>query len=206
MPSPNKKIKLPFHIILLGQITSGKETQAKLLQKKYKLKTVESGVFTRNVLKEKSKRGDDFRRTAGKGWAAPTKYMQQFFTDSLENCPKNSTLLFLGGPRLKPEAQLLYKLFKNRKEDFFALYISLPDKEIYKRSFLRNKGDMKEIYKVFDKDKKIIANRIKWHKDQVSKTVLYFGKVGVLKKINGNQPIDKVESDIERALTLYTKK
>lgn len=201
-----KKIKLPFHIILLGQITSGKETQSKLLLKKYNLKTVESGVFTRMVLKEKSKRGDDFRKTAGKGWAAPMKYMKVFFTNAINKCPSNSTLLFLGGPRLKPEAQLLSKLFKKNNQDFICFYISLPDKEIYRRSFSRSTGSMKEIYKIFDTDKKIIANRISWHKEQVSKTVEYFKKIGFFKKINGNQTVEKVAEDIEKVVQLYTKK
>jgi len=61
---------------------------------------------------------------------------------------------------------------------------------------------MKTIYKVFDTEK-LIKTRIKWHKDQVGKTVKYFQSLGKLKIINGNQPISKVTKDILKAISDY---
>ena len=194
--------RLGFNIILLGMIASGKETQANILKKKYALKFVESGVYWRKLLKEKSADGDWVRRTTGKGNPAPVVLMKKFLIREIAKKPKNKDLLFLGNPRLKPEAQLLKKILNAKKQDFFALYITLPDKEVYKRSLKRRIGNMKEIYKVLD-DKKIIARRIKYHKEQVSKTVKYYQKFGILKKINGNQPIQKVTRDILKALSEF---
>ena len=195
--------KLGFDIVLLGMITSGKETQANILKKKYALKFVETGVYTRKLQKEKSKDGELARRTAGKGHPLPTILMQKFLTKEIENKPKNKNLLFLGG-RLRPEAQLIKKLLTEYKEDFVAFYITLPDKEVYKRSIARSKGKMKAIYKIYD-TKKLIGIRIKWHKDQVGKTVKYFQSLKKLKIINGNQPIPKVTKDILRAIKEYKK-
>ncbi|MFA5937278.1 MAG: nucleoside monophosphate kinase [Candidatus Paceibacterota bacterium] len=197
--------KLGFNIVLLGMITSGKETQANILKKKYKLEFVESGVYTRNLLKEKSKNGAWARRTAGKGKPLPTILLQKFLVKKINNKSKNKDLLFLGTPRLKPEAQLLKKILSKQKEDFVAFYITLPDKEIYKRSLKRKMGNMKTIYKIFD-TKKIIEKRIKWHKDQVGKTVKYFQTLGKLKFINGNQPIKNVTKDIIKEIEEYYKK
>lgn len=193
--------KLGFNIILLGMIASGKETQANILKNKYALKFVETGVYCRKLLKEKSKNGDLARKTTGKGYPLPTILMQEFLTKEINNKPKNKNLLFLGG-RLKPEAQLLKKLLIARKEDFLAFYITLPDKEVYKRSLLRKEGNMKQIYKILD-DKKIIEKRIKWHKDQVGKTVKYYQSLGKIKIINGNQPIPKVAKDILKEILKY---
>ena len=63
---------------------------------------------------------------------------------------------------------------------------------------------MKDIYKVFD-TKDIIRKRIKWHKDRVFKTVNSFDNLGKLKKINGNQSIEKVSKDIEKAISYFQK-
>src|SRR4051812_48664611 len=115
--------KLGFNIVLLGMIASGKETQANILKKKYALKFVESGVYWRRLLKEKSKDGDWIRRTSGAGKPAPVALMKKFLINEISKKPKNKDLLFLGNPRLKPEAQLLKKIMADRKEDFFALYI-----------------------------------------------------------------------------------
>jgi adenylate kinase family enzyme len=164
---------------------------------------VETGVFSRKLLKEKSKDGDWARRTTGKGAPLPTVLMQRFLVKEINNKPKNKNLLFLGG-RLKPEAQLMKKLMTERKQDFLAFYITLPDKEVYKRSLARKEGNMKEIYKILD-DKKIIATRIKWHKDQVGKTVKYYQGLRKMNIINGNQPVAKVTKDILQKIEEYKK-
>ena len=195
--------KLGFNIVLLGMIASGKETQANILKKKYALKFVETGVYSRNLLKEKSKNGDLARRTTGKGLPLPVVLIKKFLIKEINNKPKNKNLLFLGG-RLKPEAQLLKKMLDSRKEDFLAFYINLPDKEVYKRSLKRSKGKMKAVYKVLD-TKEIIAKRINYHKKQVSKTVKYYKSFNKIKIINGNQLIPKVTKDILKAIEEYKK-
>jgi adenylate kinase family enzyme len=197
--------RLGFNIVLLGMITSGKETQANILKKKYSLKFVESGVYFRKLLKAKGKIGDLARRTSGKGEAGAMTLMKDFLVKEIAQKPKNKDLLFLGNPRLKPEAQLLKKMLETRGEDFFAFYITLPDKEVYKRSFARREGNMKSIYKVLDTDK-IIKARINYHKKQVlGKTVKYFKGLKKVKIINGNQPIPKVTEDILKEIEAYSK-
>ena len=196
--------KLGFNIVLLGMIASGKETQANILKKKYALKFVESGVYFRKLLKAKGPIGDLARRTAGAGNAGAMVLMKKFLIKEISQKPKDKDLLFLGNPRLKPEAQLLKKILNARKEDFLALYVTLPDKEVYKRSLKRRVGNMKAIYKVFDTEK-IIKARIKYHKRQVSKTVKYFQTLKKMKIINGNQPVPKVTKDILKAIEEYRK-
>ncbi len=200
-----KKQKLGFNLALMGMIASGKETQTEILKRKYSLVPVETGVFTRKLLKSKTKDGEWARRTAGKGLPLPTKLMQKFLTQKIKDKPKDKDLIFIGGPRLKPEAQLVKKILDQNNQNIFVIYLSLPDKQVYDRSLKRKEGNMKQIYKVFD-TKEIIKKRIKWHKDQVYKTINYFDKLGKLKKINGNQSIDKVSKDIENAITRFKKK
>lgn len=195
--------RLGFNIVLLGMIASGKETQANILKKRYALKFIESGVYWRKLLKEKSATGDWVRRTAGKGLPAPMVLMKKFLIKEIAQKPKNKDLLFLGNPRLKPEAQLLKKILDARKEDFLAFYITLPEKEVYKRSLLRSKGGMKKIYKVLD-TQQIIKARISYHQKQVwGKTAKFFKSLGKLKVINGNQPVPKVAKDILKAILEY---
>jgi len=195
-----KKERLGFHIVLLGQIASGKDTQAKLLEDEYNLIPVESGKHWRKVEKEDSSDGRWLRRTTALGKPAPVALMKKFLVQELKRKKLGTDLIFVGNPRLKPEAQLLKKLFANIKENFFAIYITLPDKEIYRRSFSRADKDKRT-----DDMKKNISYRIKWHKMQVSKSVNYFDSLGKLKKINGNQSIEKVHEDIEKALSYFKK-
>jgi len=190
-----KRKYLGFHLVLLGQITSGKDTQAKLLQKEYSLIPIESGKHWRKLQKENSKEGEWIRRTTLLGKPAPVALMKKFLIENIKKGEKNKNLIFIGNPRLKPEAQLLKKILNTKKEKFFAIYITLPDKIVYKRSSRINRTD---------DDKVKIKRRIKWHNEQVGKTVKYFESLSKLKKINGNQSIEKVHKDIEKAI-LYFK-
>jgi adenylate kinase len=192
-----KKTILPFHIVLLGQIASGKDTQARILRDHFALSPVESGKYWRNLAKSDTKEGEMLRKTTDKGLPAPVLLMKKFLIDHMEHVPKNKTLLFVGNPRLKPEAQLLHKLMKQNKQEYVAMYITLPDKEVEKRSMLRARSTEDIAY---------IKRRIKWHKDQVSKSVDYFKNHAPFTQINGNQPISKVTLDIHRALLAFLKK
>ncbi len=182
--------KLGFNIVLLGMVASGKDTQADILKKKYSLKSIETGTYARKLVEEKSKDGDLARNTYGKGKPLHTKLLQKFLVSEIANKPKNKNLLILGG-RLKPEAQLLKKILDSKGEKIVALYLDLPDKEVMKRSTSRNRDKQDEIY---------IKKRIKWHKDQVGKTVKYYQKLGLMTVINGNQPIPKVTKDILKVI------
>ena len=196
--------KLGFNLAIMGMITAGKDTQANILKKKYALKTIETGLYSRKLLKEKSANGDWARRTVGFGNPLPVILMKEFLIKEINKKPKNKDLLFIGGPRLKPEAQLVKKIMNEKNQELFVIYITIPDKEVYKRAVGRINGSMKSIHKALDA-KHLIDPRIKWHKDQVGKTVKYFEKLGCLKKINGNQPISKVTKDILKEIENYKK-
>ena|SRR3989344_3158203 len=190
--------KLGFDLVLLGDPTAGKDTQGAILQKHYAFKPVESGKHWRKMLKAKTADGALLRKTAGLGHPTPVKLMKKFLVEHLRNAQKNKDLIFIGNPRLKPEAQLLVKLLKQKQRDFFVLYLKLPDKEIYKRSFARVRTDK-------EGQLQYVKNRISWHKHQVSKTAKYFKSLQKLKFINSMPPIPKVAAVIEKTLNDYQR-
>ncbi len=189
--SNQKKIVLPFHVVLLGQITAGKDTQADLLYKQYAFSKVESGKYWRKLSLAQTPEGDMLRKTTAKGLPAPVSLMKKFLEDHIAHIPKNKTLLFVGNPRLKPEGQLLNKLFKEKKQPYVVFYITLSDREVLKRSNIRDRNIEDRVY---------VEKRISWHKNQVSKTVAYFEKTAPFARINGNQPIEKVHLDIQKKI------
>lgn len=191
-----QKTLLPFHVVLLGQIASGKDTQAEILAEKFAFSLVESGKYWRILAKSKTPEGEMLRKTTEKGLPAPVVLMKKFLVDHISKVPKNKKLLFVGNPRLKPEAQLLHKLMKEKKDDYVVLYISLPDKEIERRSLSRLRNQDDELY---------LKRRILWHKEQVSKSVQYFKDHVSFAQINGNQSISSVTLDIHKALYRFLK-
>jgi adenylate kinase len=188
--------RLGFDLIILGAPAAGKDTQAELLVKKYGLKKVESGKYWRKMAKQKNSLGDLLRRTFSKGQPAPVKFMKFFIVKELSKVSKKRDLIFIGNPRLKPEAQFLAKLLKTKGRDFFVINIDLPSKEIRERSIKR----MRDI-----QDWKYVDNRIKMYRLQVSKTLNYFNSLNKLKVVNGNQSISKVAQNIQKAINDYQR-
>ncbi len=190
--------KLGFDLILLGDPASGKDTQAALLQKKYALQPVESGKYWRKMLYAKTREGALFRKTRILGQPAPVELIKNFLERSVSKAAKNKNLVFVGTPRLKPEAQLLTKLLRDKNRDFFAVYIKLSDQDVFKRSLGRIRTDK-------EGQRKYIQNRIDWHKHQVSKSVKYFKSLNRMKIINGHNSIKQVSQDIQKAINDYSR-
>ena len=185
------KKKLGFDLILLGDVAAGKDTQAVFLMKRFNLSPVATGKQWRIMVKKNDFRGRWLRRTFGKGRPTPVPIVKWFLEEKIKAVPKNKNLIFIGGPKLKPEAQFLKKQLELRNRDFFVFWLTLPVKEMIKRSKkrMRNVDDLK-----------YIQRRISWYKKQQGKTLKYFQELKKVKFINANQSIKKVAGDIERAI------
>src|SRR6185436_12260323 len=118
------KKKLGFDLIILGDPASGKDTQAKLLERKFLLKPVESGKYLRGLEKHKTVLGQQVRQAIEKGAPVPVKVIKEFLAANLRLAPKDKNLIFVGTPRLKPEAEFLSKLLSQTDRDFFVIYMT----------------------------------------------------------------------------------
>jgi adenylate kinase len=190
------KKRLGFDVIILGDPASGKDTQAKLLERKFLLKSVESGKYLRGLQKNKTQLGAEIRKILIKGSPAPINVIKEFLAANVRLATPGKNLIFVGNPRLKPEAEFLVKLLSQNNRDFFVVYITLPVSKIWERSAARKRDDS---------DLHRVRERIAWHKRQVSKTIKFFESIHKLKIIDGNQTIQLVNKDIIRAINDYKR-
>src|SRR5258708_39135670 len=112
--------KLGFDLILLGDPASGKDTQAAILEKKYSLYPVASGVFFRKLLKSLKYKAI-LEKTYSKGLPAPTSLMLKLLKESFGSVKVGQNFIFIGAARLKPEAEVLKKYLDTRSRDFLVL-------------------------------------------------------------------------------------
>ncbi len=190
------KKRLGFDIILLGAPAAGKDTQARFLERKFALKSVESGRYLRGLTRLRTKTGESLKNNFAKGLPAPSSLVKEFLKANVSRVSKNYDLLFVGNPRLRPEAEYLSKLLLDSRRDYLVLYINLPVKEIWKRSEKRMRNA---------DDTKYVQTRINWHKSQVARTVRYFQSKNKLKFIDGNKTIKEVNKEILKALNDYER-
>lgn len=181
------KKPLGFDLILLGDSTSGKDTQSLLLAKKYNVKLARSGKYLRKF----------WPKQYVQGGVAPSNLLVFFINQALKHLG-NKNIVFVGAARLRPEAQYLVKQLKKRNRHFFTIYLKLPKKEIIKRSNSRAQ-------RLEDIDINLINSRVAYYKTEVSKTAKFYQKLGKLKYINGNQSIKLVSRDIQKVINDYKK-
>jgi len=192
--------RLGFDLIFLGTPASGKDTQADILRKKYSLKAIESGKFSRELAQKNTPDGRRLRRTMALGQPTPVPIMKRYIKAQILGA-KNQNLIFIGNPRLKPEAEMVKRLLIEKNRDFFAVFIRLPEKEIFRRISARMaKQDRSD-----DSKLRYIKNRIAWQNPKTNKAVKYFLSLHKLKFINGDQTIKKVAEDIQKAINDYSR-
>lgn len=180
-----------FTIILLGDIAAGKGTQAKLLAKKFGLKLIGTGAYSRTLWNRIG------RIKIGK--LTPSGIIQSYLKDELLKLSKNQGVLVDGG-KMPAEARLINGIFRKQKRKFLVLYLSIPRLEIYKRLRIRIQKEKRA-----DDRPQAIRNRMNYYKKIYRRTVKYWKSKGLLKIVDGNQKVEKVAGDIEKLIKNYFK-
>lgn len=171
-------------LAIIGIQGSGKGTQAKLIAKEFNLKRIAVGELARKEIKKKSRQGKILEKYMNKGLLAPNRIINKLI---LENIPKNNFIID-GFPRDKRQLKTAKKINLDA-----VILLTLPKKEVYRRIKLRKKLENRA-----DDEKKALETRLKIFYKHSPKIIKHFK--GKLIKINGNQSIKKVFSDIKRVL------
>jgi len=171
-------------IIVLGKPSSGKDTQAELLAKRFNLVSAKSSVLIKQELYKRSK-GKKTATIAGKkfnlikerkrhetGLLNTPYFVIALIERKIKNTAKRGKgIVFSGSARTLPEAKeeivLLDKLYgKNRS---FYLYLDIPNKIAVQRAVLRSREDgldklIKKRIKVFYKETGPVLKLLKQQK------------------------------------------
>ena len=171
-------------LAIIGIQGSGKGTQAKLIAKEFKLKRIAIGNILRKEIRKKSPEGKILAKYVNKGLMAPNKIVDKLV---LKNIPKNNFIID-GFPRDKKQLKVTDKINLDK-----IIMLTLPKKEVYKRIKLRRKLEGR-----IDDAEDSLKIRLKLFYKNSPKIIKHFGNKVL--KINGNQSIKKVFSDIKKSL------
>lgn len=202
-----------MNIIVLGAQASGKGTQARLLAKELNLFYFESGNFLRELAKTDSSIDERINK---KGELLPDEEMFSLMVKHIEeNNPSRENLLLEGYPRSIKQYELLkaWLAEKSQKIDH-VIYLEISEKEIMRRlstrrvdrktgeiyNLLTNPPDPEvnkdDLYQRPDDKTEAIEKRLKMYKENTFPLIEALEKEGILEKIDGEQPIEKVFKDI----------
>ncbi|MBI2635539.1 MAG: nucleoside monophosphate kinase [Parcubacteria group bacterium] len=194
-------------IILLGRPGSGKDTQAKLLAKKFGLVHLISSKLIEESLKSKAKiikrdsrayNVEKERRIQKSGYLNTSAFVAALVKDEIKKiAQKGFGLVMSGSPRtlreFKEEAPMLLKLYGKNNIYFFHIIIS-PN-EVYIRNLKRHRKDLPEL-----DSRKIIKKRLEVYSRDTLPLIKYLKSQKRVADINGEQSIMKIHLDILKVL------
>jgi adenylate kinase len=190
-----KGSKKNLNFILIGPPASGKGTQAKRLLRRFKgYHYISTGQLFRKLIKEKTDVGQRIKQIVEKGGLpyddlATTLWM----FDIAFNVKRNQGIVADGFPRRVQEAKDLdnFLKFLERKKNTIFFLLEISEKEALKRLPKRGRAD---------DEVKDIKRRFRLYRKKTIPAINYFGKQGLLIKINGEQTRQKVSQDILKAI------
>jgi adenylate kinase len=171
----------PINIILLGDPTAGKATQATSLTKKYGLREFDLGDWLRKLKTSEAKKKFKVSETTAKGILAPTDMAREKFKEIIFKTPKAKGIFFNGNPKMLGEAKLMRGWFREAgRRDPIVMYLSIPKREMLSRITIREREEGRS-----DDAAAHLKNRMKYYAKDIPETVAFLRKHYAFKKISG---------------------
>ena len=210
-------------IIMLGAPGAGKGTQADRIAKKYNIPHISTGDIFRANLKEGTPLGIKAKEFMDQGLLVPDDLTCDLVVDRIAQPDAADGYILDGFPRTIPQAEALKNALKERGDAIdYAVDIEVPDEFIMDRMSGRRSCPKcgKGYHTVFqapqqegicdvcgsklvqrDDDKpETVSKRLTVYHEQTKPLIEYYTAEGVLKEIDGTQPIEKVFDDIIETL------
>lgn len=207
-----------MNIIVLGPQGSGKGTQARLLADKYGLFYVESGEFLREIAKVDSE-VDKIINKEGK--LLPDEKTFSLIKGYLEEkAPSAENLLFDGYPRSLKQYDLLKGWLSEKGEKIdHAIFLTISEEESIRRISARRMDRVTgKVYNLItnppgpevpqenlvqrpDDTPKLIKERLEQYKETTRPLIEIFENEGILRKVEGERPIEIIFADLQKIVS-----
>lgn len=191
-----------MNLILLGPPGAGKGTQATRLETQRGLKQLSTGDMLRAAIAAKTPVGLAAKAIIDRGDLVPDEVVVGIIADRLKDPDCAKGVIFDGFPRTVAQADALGDLLASRGQRLDAVIeFQVDDKVLIERVKGRAEADLAAGKPVRSDDTpEVFPNRLaKYHRDTAPLIAYYRGK-GLLKSIDGMQPVEQVSERISAIL------
>ncbi len=198
---------------MLGPQGSGKGTQAKMLSKRFNIPHVSTGDIFRENIKNQTELGKEISSYVNSGKLVPSEVTNKVMEEELKKNKYENGYILDGYPRDLSQAEFFDKI----DEINYAILIDISDEETIKR--LSSRRQCKKCGKIYgavnleegqkeckecggeliqreDDKPEAIKKRLEEYHNKTKPLIIFYEEKDKLKKINGQQSIEKVNKDI----------
>ncbi len=202
-------------IIMLGAPGAGKGTQAKQIADKYSIPHISTGDIFRANIKNGTELGKKAKQYMDQGALVPDELTCDLVMDRIQQDDCKNGFVLDGFPRTIPQAEALdAALGKINEKMDYAIDVDVPDENIVNRMSGRraclNCGATyhlisippkvegicdrcgSEIVLREDDKPETVKKRLKVYHEQTQPLIDYYKNQGILKSVDGTQPMDEV--------------
>lgn len=180
-----------LRIVLLGAPGCGKGTQAARLAATLGIPAISTGDMLRAAVAAGNELGRRVEGVMASGALVDDDLMAEVVRDRLGRPDAAAGFLLDGYPRTAPQAETLQDILDGREIDH-VVTIDVPDEELIHRIVLRGRGA--------DDREEVVRERLQVYAAQTEPLIARYDGLGLLRRVDGNVPIEDVTASIEAAL------
>ena len=210
-------------LLIMGRPGAGKGTQAANIKEYYKIPHISTGDMFRAAIKNQTELGLLAKSYMDKGGLVPDEVTIGLVRERLAEADCKNGFLLDGFPRTVGQAEALDEILKSNGIKLDAvLDVNVPAEKLIRRMVGRRvcKTCGATFHVEFNAPKKdgicdncgspliqraddteaTAKNRLEVYDNQTAPLLDFYSKKGILKTVNGDQPLDKVFEDIKETL------
>lgn len=178
--------------VLLGAPGSGKGTQAARLSERLGIPAISTGEMLREAVADGSELGRRVQELLIAGTLVDDDTMAEVVKHRLAEADAANGFLLDGYPRNHDQAETLAEILEELGAELdLVWFVSVPKHELMRRALARQREDDKE---------EVIEKRLKLYRDVTDPLVGYYGDSGILRRVDGDDSIERVTEAMMAAL------
>ncbi len=180
--------------VMLGPPGSGKGTQAALISERFGVPAISTGDMLRQAVADGSPLGRRVKEILDAGGLVDDATMADVIERRLAGADAANGFLLDGYPRTIGQSHTLDGILERRSQRLdVVILIEVPERELIRRTLARQRDDDTE---------GVISNRLRVYQEQTAPLVDHYRERGLLRAVDGDQKIPRVQADIQSLLTV----
>lgn len=185
------------NIIIFGPPGTGKGTMSKKLSEEFGFRHISTGDIIRKNQEEKTKIGLLADKIVNSGGLLPDDIVNEMIKQELINDKTSAGFIFDGFPRTSTQARMIDQLLNYNKTPVTkVIYLDTPRNVVLQRIIKRGETSGR-----VDDNKEAFGIRWQAYQSQTVPAIGYFEGRGMVVKVDGEQEIDKVYSEIKEIIS-----
>jgi adenylate kinase len=185
----------PMRVVLLGPPNAGKGTQGAMLRERLGVPGITTGDLLRREAASGTPLGLRVKGIMESGGLVDDATMDEVVRQHLRQVDLHRGFLLDGYPRTLAQAETLAGILAAAGCPLDAvLLIAVPAEELMRRALARGRSDDRE---------EVVRARLRVYREETEPLIGYYRRLGLLREVDGNQPIAEVGRELLAALEAH---